>query len=79
MITPQGYLFSKEAILQYFVDQKKSKKRQLAEWEADQKRRSQLVRNLPSLGPCIRSFGNSSPSIVRAGVPLRACLIKLLL
>jgi hypothetical protein len=35
VITTEGYLFSKEAILQYFLDQKKEKKRQLAEWEAE--------------------------------------------
>ena len=44
MVTNEGYIFSKEAILQYFLDQKKAKKQQLAEWEADEARRAKLVR-----------------------------------
>jgi hypothetical protein len=43
VITADGYLFSKEAILQYFLDQKKEKKRQLAEWEAGGVRLQHLV------------------------------------
>jgi Zinc-finger of nitric oxide synthase-interacting protein len=44
VVTNEGYIFSKEAILQYFLDQKKAKKQQLAEWEADEARRLKLVR-----------------------------------
>jgi len=34
--TPHGYLFSKEAILQNLLDQRKANKRKLAAWEARQ-------------------------------------------
>ena len=36
MCTPSGYLFSREAILENLLDQKKANKRKLAAWEAQQ-------------------------------------------
>jgi hypothetical protein len=44
VVTPQGYIFSKAAILQYFLDQKKARKRQLEEWVADEACVQRLVR-----------------------------------
>lgn len=46
VVTSEGHLFSKQAIMQYFLDQKKKRKQELAEWEADQTRRQTLVRTL---------------------------------
>ena len=43
VITPGGHLFSKEAILQYFLEQKKLKKLQLLAWEADEARWQKMV------------------------------------
>ena len=53
MITSEGYLFSKEAIMQYFLDQKKLKQQQLAEWEADQARLATQVPPSPSIVSCV--------------------------
>lgn len=36
MCTPKGYLFSREAILENLLDQKKANKRKLAAWQAQQ-------------------------------------------
>ncbi|KAI8471896.1 MAG: hypothetical protein J3K34DRAFT_416046 [Monoraphidium minutum] len=37
VVTPDGYLYSREAILENLLQQKKAIKRKLAEWEAEQK------------------------------------------
>ena len=36
MCTPDGYIYSREAILESLLQQKKSNKRKLAAWEAQQ-------------------------------------------
>jgi hypothetical protein len=36
LCTPEGHIFSKEAILKNLLDQKKSNKRKFAAWEAQQ-------------------------------------------
>lgn len=36
MCTPDGYIFSKEAILQNLLDQKKANKRKFSAWKAQQ-------------------------------------------
>lgn len=36
MCTPKGFLFSREAILENLLEQKKANKRKLAAWEAQQ-------------------------------------------
>ena len=46
MVTNQGYIFSKEAILNYFLTQKELKKKELKEWEQAQQAVSDLVRAL---------------------------------
>lgn len=59
VITPDGHLFSREAILEYFVGQKKEKKRQLSVWEADEKRRELLVRPVAVSSPCEHAYACS--------------------
>ena len=44
MVTNQGYIFSKEAILDYFLTQKKLKKKELKEWEKAQQAVADMVR-----------------------------------
>ena len=44
MVTNQGYIFSKEAILDFFLTQKELKKKELKEWEQAQQAVSDLVR-----------------------------------
>ena len=46
MVTNQGYIFSKEAILNYFLTQKELKKKELKEWEQAQQAVSDLLRAL---------------------------------
>lgn len=46
MVTSQGYIFSKEAILDYFLTQKELKKKELKEWEQQQQAEVDLVREL---------------------------------
>jgi nitric oxide synthase-interacting protein len=43
-VTPDGFLFSREAILENLLQQKKALKRKLAEWEAEQKAEAEKVR-----------------------------------
>lgn len=49
MITPDGHLYSREAILANLLQQKKAIKRKTAEWEAQQKAEADKVR-LPVFG-----------------------------
>jgi hypothetical protein len=44
VVTPDGFLFSREAILENLLQQKKTIKRKLAEWEADNKAEADKVR-----------------------------------
>jgi hypothetical protein len=44
VITKEGHLFSKAAILEYYLDSKKAKQKAMAEWEAQQQRGAQQVR-----------------------------------
>lgn len=59
--TPDGFLFSKEAIIENLVQQKKAIKRKLAAWEAQQsddqlKVSASAARNIADfVGPCLTS------------------------
>jgi nitric oxide synthase-interacting protein len=50
VVTPDGYIFSREAILENLLQQKKAIKRKLAEWEADQKAEADKVRAAQAAG-----------------------------
>ena len=43
MCTPDGFLFSREAILENLLAQKKANKRKLAAWKAEQEERAKKV------------------------------------
>ena len=43
VITPEGYVFSREAILEYFLSQKKVQKKKVAAWEAQQQEEATKV------------------------------------
>jgi hypothetical protein len=45
MVTSQGYVFSREAILDYFLTQKELKKKELKEWGQEQQAAADLVRD----------------------------------
>jgi hypothetical protein len=47
VVTPDGYLYSREAILENLLQQKKGIKRKLAEWEAAQKAEDDKVGAVP--------------------------------
>jgi hypothetical protein len=59
MVTSQGYIFSREAILEYFLTQKELKKKELKEWEQERQGAADLVRAslfvLLLLGSCTMS------------------------
>lgn len=43
VVTKDGYLFDREAILDYYLEQKKQRKERLKEWEAEQARDGRQV------------------------------------
>ena len=53
--TPDGFLFSKEAIIENLVQQKKAIKRKLAAWEAQQSDDQLKVNCLPAFN-CVHSI-----------------------
>ncbi|MFH4973956.1 hypothetical protein AB6A40_000665 [Gnathostoma spinigerum] len=46
VISPQGYIFDKEAILEYYLKQKKENTRKLKEWEAQCKREEEEAKEV---------------------------------
>lgn len=68
MITPDGYVFSREAILENLLQQKKAIKRKLAAWEAQQQEGADLVRGTPALHRC----GAMPPCLAGAPAAWRA-------
>jgi nitric oxide synthase-interacting protein len=56
VVTPGGVLYSREAILESLLQQKKAAKRRLAEWEADRMVRAQeaLYEELVAPAPNVR-------------------------
>jgi hypothetical protein len=49
VVTPEGYVFCKEAILEYFLSQKKIMKKKVAAWEAQQQEEATKARLFISL------------------------------
>jgi nitric oxide synthase-interacting protein len=49
MITPEGYLYSRETLLENLLQQKKAIKKKMAAYEAQQQDEQQKVRRLPSV------------------------------
>lgn len=48
MVTPDGYLYSREALLENLLQQKKAIKKKMAAYEAQQQEDAQKVRGVPS-------------------------------
>jgi hypothetical protein len=61
VVTPEGYLYSREAILANLLEQKKAIKRKLATWEKEQQDEQERVGPLRRRGsrmvPCIFLHG----------------------
>jgi len=50
VVTPQGILYSREAILENLLAQKKAMKRRMATWQAAEGERARKVRPFPEAG-----------------------------
>lgn len=56
MCTPDGYLYSREAILESLLQQKKANRRKLAAWEAQQQDELRKARSIALLRDCTGHF-----------------------
>jgi hypothetical protein len=53
LITPEGYLYSREALLENLLQQKKAIKKKMAAYEAQQQDEQRKVNRLPSVYLCM--------------------------